>query len=262
VDRPSVGKPVRQGFDQIASAYGPIRRSTGDREVRDFVRWIQPKRRDCVLDAACGPATLARGLIGNVKRVYGVDLCERMIRLNACPGAAGAQPLLTVGDVEQLPYASKSFQLVVCAYAFANFPDPLKVLGEFIRVLDDQGRIAVLDVVAPEDPMIRSRLNLIEGLRGNGYTRILDRSQFTELFRAAGLRLECLEFHHRYQNWQEWLRLSPAAAEPRHARRLRKTLVQSSAQVTGLVTRRAGGDIVLRYQTGWFLLRRLKAFVR
>lgn len=259
MDTPSVRESVRQEFDKIASAYGPIRASTGGRDVREFVRWIQPRPRDCVLDAACGPATLARRLIRNVRRVYGVDLCERMIQLGASPATSGAQPLLTVGDVEQLPYASKSFQLVVCAYAFPNFPEPLRALREFVRVLDDKGRIALLDVIAPADPMSASRLNLIEGLRGDCYTRILDCFQFTELFREAGLRLESAEFHHRHQSWHDWLRLSPAATDPKRARRLRETLLESSAHVTGPITRHADGEIVLRYEIAWFLLRRFTA---
>ena len=258
MDKPSLRKSIRQGFDKIAAAYAPIRTSTGGREAREFVRWIHPRRRDCVLDAACGPAILARRFIGRVKRVCAVDLCERMIRLAPRPAGSGAQALLTVADVEQLPYASKSFQLVTCAYAFANFPDPLKVLREFVRVIDDNGRIALLDVIAPEDPVNCSRLNLIESLRSDYYTRILDGSQFTELFRAAGLRLECSEFHVRYQNWREWLRLSPAAANAERAHLLRETLIQSSEQGrAGPITRREDGEIVLCYKTAWLLLRRL-----
>jgi ubiquinone/menaquinone biosynthesis C-methylase UbiE len=263
MDQLSLRKSIRQGFDKIAADYAPIRTSTGGRETREFVRWIQPRRSDCVLDAASGAATLARRFIWNVKRVYAVDLSERMIHLTPRPAASGAELLLTVGDVGQLPYASGSFQLVTCAYAFANFPDPLKVLREFIRVIDEKGRIALLDVIAPQDPVNRSRLNLIEGLRSHFYTRILDRSQFTELFRVAGLRLESSQVHHRYQNWREWLRLSPAAANPEHARRLRAILLQSSERGrAGLITRREDGEIVLCYETAWFLLRRLVSPVR
>jgi ubiquinone/menaquinone biosynthesis C-methylase UbiE len=258
VDKPSLRKSIRQGFDKIAAAYAPIRTSTGGREAREFVRWIHPRRRDCVLDAACGPAILARRFIGKVKRVCAVDICERMIHLTCRPAGPGTKLLPTVADVEQLPYASKSFQLVTCGYAFANFPDPLKVLREFARVTEDNGRIALLEVIAPEDPVNCSQLNLIESLRSDFYTRILGRSQFIELFRAAGLRLECSEFHVRYQNWHEWLRLSPAAADRKHARRLREILLQSSTQgKAGPITRREDGKIVLRYETAWFLLRRL-----
>src|SRR5215469_10065777 len=66
VDEPSLRMSTRQGFDRIAIAYAPIRTSTGGREIREFVRWIEPKRRNCALDAACGPATMARRLIGKV----------------------------------------------------------------------------------------------------------------------------------------------------------------------------------------------------
>jgi ubiquinone/menaquinone biosynthesis C-methylase UbiE len=263
MDKASLRKSVRQGFDNIADDYARLRTSTGGRETREFVRWIHPRRRDCVLDAACGPATLARRFIWNVKRVYAVDLSERMVHLSRRPAGSGARLMLTVGDVEQLPYANRSFQLITCAYAFANFPDPLKVLREFTRVLDEGGRIALLDVIAPEDSVKRSQLNLIEGLRSHFYTQILSRSQFTELFREAGLRLVSSEVHHRYQNWHEWLRLSPAAANPEHASRLREALLQSQEHDrAGIITPRGDGEIILCYQTAWFLLRRLRSPAR
>ena len=258
MDEPSLGKSIRLGFDEIAAAYASTRTSAGGRVAGEFVRWVHPRRRDCVLDAACGPATLARRLIRNVGRVYAVDLSERMIHLARHPSGPGAQPLLTVADVGQLPYASKSFQLVTCAYAFANLPDPLKVLREFARVIDANGRIAVMDVIAPADPAGRARFNLIERLRSDFYTRILDHSQFTELFRATGLRLESSEFHVGYQNWRNWLRLSPAAANPERAHQLRQALLESSEPGgTGYITRRQDGEIILRYKTAWFLLRHL-----
>src|SRR5215471_15448984 len=106
---PSLRKSIRQGFDKIAADYAQIQTSNRDRETREFVRWIHPRRHDWVLDAACGPGTLARRFIRNVKRVYAVDLSERMIHLTRRPAGSGARLLLTVGDVEQLPYASKSF---------------------------------------------------------------------------------------------------------------------------------------------------------
>jgi len=263
MDEASQRRSIRDGFDQIAADYASIRTSSAGREVREFVNWIHPRPGDRVLDAACGPATLARRLIWNVKRVHGVDVSEGMIHQTPRPAGSDAQVLLTVGNVEQLPYASRSFQLVTCAYAFANFPEPLKVLREFTRVIDDNGRIALMDVIAPDDPLGRSRLNLIEGLRSHYYTRILDRSQFTELFHGAGLRLVSSQSHLRHQNWREWLRLSPAAAKPEHASRLRETLLQSQEHDrAGMITRRPNGEIVLCYQTAWFLLRRLRSPVR
>jgi ubiquinone/menaquinone biosynthesis C-methylase UbiE len=244
---------IRRGFDQIAADYASVQAATASREVREFVRWVRPTPSECILDAACGTARLARSLARHARQVHALELSERMIHLARRPGLPVC---LTVGDVEKLPYASRSFELVTCAYAFANFPRPLRVLREFARVTADQGRIAILDVIAPEDPAKRAWLNRLERVRSPFYTRILPPSRFAALFRAARLALEELQFHRRYQQGREWLRLSPAAVSPERARRLGEALFEAvKRDQAGLTARVRSEEIVLCYHTAWFLLR-------
>ena len=251
-------RATQREFDCISRAYSRLSVERAEREVREVVAWIAPRRDERVLDAACGPARLAQALAPRVERVCGVDLCASMIRLaRECQLHSAGSVLFAVGDVERLPYRSRSFHLATCAYAFANFPDPLKVLQELARVTRRDGRIAIVDLVAPEDPAQRGFLCRLETLRGHLPARILSRSEFDALFRRAGLLLESCRFARRRQRFRDWLRLSPAAIrDPRRAHRLRRMLLDSlDGHRGGLAPRRLDGDIVFHHTTGWFMLR-------
>lgn len=249
---------VQREFARIASTYARLAARPAAREARALLRWMELRPKDWVLDAACGPGVLARSLALRTSRVYALDLCPRMIE-----AARGARPgphprvRFTVGQAERLPYRSGSFHLVTCAYAFANFPQPLEALREFARVARRGGRIVVLDVVAPEDPARCARLNRLEALRSRAPTRILKRSEFVDLFEAAHLHLLACQMGHRQRSLNGWLELSPAAARPRQRQRLRRAFLDSiPGDQAGLHARSAGRNLMFRHTVAWFLLRR------
>ncbi|MBB2483675.1 class I SAM-dependent methyltransferase [Mitsuaria sp. WAJ17] len=78
-----------------------------------LARTLPPHAR--VLDAACGPGTVARRLLGwrPDLQLLGVDLAPRMVELarTAVPGAR-----FEVGDCRQLPGEAASWDAIVCAF--------------------------------------------------------------------------------------------------------------------------------------------------
>lgn len=252
---------IQRDFSRLSDVYARLSAARARREMRELVEWIRPRRDDRVLDAACGPGTLVRALARRVAQAAGVDLCRRMIKAAEKAESHSFTPAsvsFVVGNVECLPFGGGQFDVVTCSYSFANFPNPLLVLSEFVRVTRPGGRIAVVDVLAPEDSARCAVLNRLEALRGHCYTRVLKRSEFVELFRRAGLRLDCWRLKRRQRHFHEWLRLSPAGASAKRARLLRRMLNDSvDGDKAGLHARRRRGEIVFEYSTGWFLLSRV-----
>ncbi len=250
-------RTIVREFTRLSRPYTRISAGKAHREAREIAAWLNPRRGERVLDAACGPGTLARAIAARAARVAALDLCPAMLHAarqahpNSLPVAH-----FTLADVEHLPYRAGSFDLVTCTYSFANFPAPLQVLEEFRRVTRRGGRIAVVDLLAPEDSAQCSYLNRLEVLRGRLYTRILRRSEFLDYFRQAGLRLESLLVRKRRRNLHDWLRQSPAAANPHRARQLRRLILESiNGDKAGLCPRKLQRDVVFHHATGWFLLR-------
>lgn len=249
---------IQREFTRLSGAYTRLTAAKVAREARELVLWIHPRRDEWVLDAACGPAVLARAMAPLAAQVCGLDLCPQMIQVARAGQANLTPPLfLTVGDVERLPYSNGSFHLVTCTYSFANFPDPLRVLQELARVTRRGGRIAVVDIMAPEDPASCTYLNHLESLRSHFYTRVPKHSEFLDLFKGAHLHLESSRIQHHRRSFRDWLRLSPAGNYPQRALRLRQMLLDSiKGDKAGLRPRRVRGDIVFYHTTGSFLLRR------
>lgn len=251
-------RAIQKDFSSIAPgcSAGSVRRDY--RESRELVEWLRVRARDRVLDAACGTGVLDVVLAPHVRRVFGLDLCRQMIdRGRELHRRIAPEPAFTVASVTQLPFCVHSFDLVTCSYAFANFPDPLVVLAEFARVTRPGGRIAIVEVVAPEEPARRESLNRLESLRGRLQAKIRSLDEFGSLFRKAGLAVISIQLRRRRRTAGEWLRQSPAAADPKRARLLRRMLADSMcSRQTGMNSRIASRDFAFYHRTAWFLLRR------
>lgn len=101
------------------------------------------KERDAVLDVACGTGIVARGAVARVGdhgRVVGLDATEAMLTV-----AERIEPRVEwlVGNAEDLPFESGSFDAVVCQSGLMFFPDQVAAVREMWRMLRPDGRIAV-----------------------------------------------------------------------------------------------------------------------
>jgi SAM-dependent methyltransferase len=103
---------------------------------------------DRLLDVGCGGGAFlrhVRAMFGC--EVAGLDHSRAMVRL-----ARSKSPELKIvqADVAAAPFADGEFTALSCLVAFFFFPNPLRALREFRRVLDPEwGRLAVM-TTAPE----------------------------------------------------------------------------------------------------------------
>jgi SAM-dependent methyltransferase len=227
-------------------------------EVEAFVDFIRPQPRDCALDVASGPATIARVLVRRVKRVIALDKLDLMLLEAARHEVLPANLFLACGAAEQLPFGDAAFDVLTCAYTLANIRELPRLLRECARVLTPSGRMAFMDVIAPEDPAKCEYLNRLESMRGDCFTRIRRASELLEAFQEAGLPLE--DSHYSAgcrQRMGDWLRLSPAAEDHARSRVLQQMLLDSiEGDKAGLHPLRQSDDLEFHHQTAWFLLRR------
>lgn len=98
-----------------------------------------------MLDAGCGEGYLSRILARRGATVTGVDSSGKLIEAARTQSHTDGLPIsFDVASVDELPYADNTFDLVVCNHLVNDLYDPSKAIGEFARILHDDGRVVIL----------------------------------------------------------------------------------------------------------------------
>jgi demethylmenaquinone methyltransferase/2-methoxy-6-polyprenyl-1,4-benzoquinol methylase len=121
-----------------------------------------------VLDLACGTGDLCQELRRQGLVPVGTDRSAGMLEAarrrgaaspTAAPATAAASPSgrapLVRGDGLALPFRAGALDGIVCGFALRNFAALAPVLSECARVLRPGGRLALLEVDAPSNPLLR-----------------------------------------------------------------------------------------------------------
>lgn len=144
---------VRSMFDAIAPRYDLVNRLM---TFRMDVGWRKKTiaslglpAGSVVLDLACGTGDLCRGLAGAGLRPVGMDLSYGML------AAARTEVPLAQGDALRLPVPDGSVDGVTCGFALRNFAALEPFFAELGRVVRPGGRIALLEVAEPPNPVLR-----------------------------------------------------------------------------------------------------------
>lgn len=101
-----------------------------------------------VLEVAPGPGFLAIEIARSGEfHVTGLDISRTFVQIAADNARkAGVTIDFRQGDVARMPFASESFDLVVCQAAFKNFTLPHTALAEMHRVLRAGGTAVIQDM--------------------------------------------------------------------------------------------------------------------
>jgi demethylmenaquinone methyltransferase/2-methoxy-6-polyprenyl-1,4-benzoquinol methylase len=146
-------RAVRSMFDAIAPRYDLVNRVM---TFRMDVGWRRRTVRDLrlgsgslVADLACGTGDFCRELEAQGLRPIGFDLSYGMLD-NARTGAPLAQ-----ADILRLPVPDASLDGVTCGFALRNLVELGGFFQELGRVVRPGGRIALLEVATPPNPVLR-----------------------------------------------------------------------------------------------------------
>jgi demethylmenaquinone methyltransferase/2-methoxy-6-polyprenyl-1,4-benzoquinol methylase len=147
-------RAVREMFDTIAPRYDLVNRvMTFRMDVgwrRRTIRELRLAAGSTVLDLACGTGDFCRELIKNHIRPIGVDLSFGML------AAARTDAPLLQADILRLPVPDASVDGATCGFALRNLVELDAFFVELARVVRPGGRIALLEVAEPKNPVLRA----------------------------------------------------------------------------------------------------------
>ncbi len=146
-------RAVRSMFDTIAPRYDLVNRIM---TFRMDVGWRRRTVRDLrlpsgalVADLACGTGDFCRELEAQGLRAIGFDLSFGML------AAARTAAPLAEADILRLPVPDAALDGITCGFALRNLVELEAFFIELGRVVRPGGRIALLDVSIPPNPVMR-----------------------------------------------------------------------------------------------------------
>ena len=149
-------RAVREMFDTIAPRYDLVNRIM---TLRLDVAWRRRTVRELALppgslvgDMACGTGDLCRELARRGHCPVGFDFSAGMLR--AAPSTK-ARWLPVNADVLELPLPDGALDGATCGFALRNLTAVPPLLAELARVLRPGGRVGLLEVDRPANPVLR-----------------------------------------------------------------------------------------------------------
>ena len=153
---PDKRRAVREMFDTIAPRYDLVNRIM---TLRLDVAWRRRTVSELALpagslvaDLACGTGDLCRELARLGHHRIGFDFSMGMLR--AASASDGAAPLVNA-DVLALPVSDGALDGATCGFALRNLTAVPPLFVELARVLRSGGRIGLLEVDSPTNPVLR-----------------------------------------------------------------------------------------------------------
>ena len=140
-----------------------------------------------VLEVAPGPGYLAVALAKlGAYQIAGLDISRSFVRI-AKAGArkAGVQIDFRHGDITNAPFATGSFDFIICRAAFKNFANPAAALAEMHRMLKPGGQALIVDM--RRDAADAAIDELVDGMRLGAVDGFLTRRIFKGTLRKRAL---------------------------------------------------------------------------
>ncbi len=218
--RSAHNKVIQREFAKQAPSYDVPRQTIGTPE---FIAWvvgmIDPSGGATALDVGAGAGQLSRALAPKVERLVAFDLTPQMLDRNRALTAASGLTNVSFqqGDAYSLPFADATFDLVTTQLTIHHFEHPEGVLSEISRVCKRGGRVAVIDMVSPDEPNLATSYNHIERLRDPSHTSCLTDASLKRLVEESGLHIERTEMRDSNTDAHDWLDLSATPEDVRRA---------------------------------------------
>ena len=145
----SVPESAAESFAGVANPFSLGRLAPGER----------------VLDLGSGAGTdslVAAQMVGPVGSVIGIDMTpEMLVKARAAAAELGAEHVRFVkGEVERLPFADESFDVVISNGVIDLVPDKDVVFAELYRVLSPGGRLQLADVTIQQPVSEEGKRNI------------------------------------------------------------------------------------------------------
>jgi len=246
-DRHSLEDTARQ-FGENARSYAVSRTHTEGYTRLLLLEHLEAVSDEALLDVGIGAGGFGVAAAPYVASVTGLDLAQEMLAATrlAARRAERENVRLVRGDVHQLPFADRSFDLVVSRMTPHHFRDIRRGVAEMARVVKRGGRFGIADGTVPDDRELDDFINRLDTLHDPTTVRNYSAREWRAFAEGEGLRVDWVE-EEAYDLAEgrllsDWMaRSSASSAIVEEARRM---LLEAPARVREYMRARPEGDDV------------------
>ena len=220
-------------FGTMAEAYAHSRVHANGADLPAVAAWAEVHRFGTVLDLGAGPGHVTLALAPHVGTVTACDLSAAM--LDQLRQSVRDRHLKNVhveqGDASALPFPSQAFDAVATRFSAHHWQDLPQALSEVVRVLKPGGRFWIMDVAAPEEPLMDTYLQAIEVFRDPTHVRNRSPNAWAQLLSDQGFTLEASRTSRLPLEFTAWIQRMQTP--PVRARAIRSLLAAAPKEVQG-----------------------------
>ena len=237
-------------FGNSAASYLSSAVHASGADLERLARLARERKPARALDLGCGAGHASYALArGGTQRVTAYDPSSDMLAVVAQEAAkrghAGIETC--VGAAEELPFQSGTFDLVVTRYSAHHWADVPRALAECARVTMPGGRLIVIDVIAPESPLLDTFLQVVEFLRDGSHVRDYRVSEWRAMQSAAGFSETSADHWKLTMEFESWI--ARIRTPPARVSALRAVLAELPAEVARYFQLRA--DLSFDIDSAW-----------
>jgi len=157
---------------------------------------------ESVLEVGCGTGHFLSLFAGRARIAIGIDVTFGMLRRASVehPNVLPVQ-----GDGARLPLGARSIDLVASAQALHHIRRPVPVVREMARVVRPDGRVLIVDQVAPESYEEAAFMTRLDTIRDPSHAVSRPRSAFHIVLRSAGLEIIDEKVHEERSRLSKWM---------------------------------------------------------
>ncbi|HPN86700.1 MAG: Demethylrebeccamycin-D-glucose O-methyltransferase [Deltaproteobacteria bacterium ADurb.Bin022] len=164
-----------------------------------------------VLDAGCGLGRHLRHLarIPDLK-IFGIDkntwaLQETAKSMDTQPDARSKDYLVSIADINRLPFANASFDCIICSEVLEHIPDHQKAIQELDRILKPNGTL-VVSVPRYFAERICWFISRDYHNEEGGHIRIYRKKQLHRMLTGQGFKCWKINYKHALHSPYWWLK--------------------------------------------------------
>jgi ubiquinone/menaquinone biosynthesis C-methylase UbiE len=172
---------------------------------------LKLKPENLVLDAGCGSGRHLRALakLPNLQ-IIGIDknssdLNDALTSLGNMPDALSDQYLVSRADIKNLPFASASFDCVICSEVLEHIPEHENALKELVRILKPQGDL-VVSVPRYFSEKICWLISSAYYSEEGGHIRIYSKKKLQKMLTKHGIKCWKINYKHALHAPYWWLK--------------------------------------------------------